>query len=289
MHLKLDYSAISTFRTCPLKFYHRYVRGLVAATATNEAQTFGKLFHQGLETLYRAGFPSAEAAEIFITNLDTEGLSQEPNARRGAEHLRTLLRKYVENYYPEVIALRAFEQFLEVPINDWLTYCGTLDGITQDGSVFETKTSSFLGSSFLDRMKPNDQATGYLYLLKKTSNGKNTSDRIIFNGASTSGYGLKSKPTSWPLWAKPAEHFIRCETFRTDEDMETWERRLLADAERIRECIESELYSCNPPDSCTMFNSVCPYIDICRSRNANKETLIKTAFKLEPWKGCVIS
>jgi len=286
MKLKLDYSALSCFRTCPTKFLYRYAKGLVPQGATAEALEFGKLFHLGLERLYKLGFPGGAQAEEVINTLPTGGLSPAPEVRRGTEHLRQLLRAYVSNYHPEVLRLVQFETFAELPINDWLTYCGTIDGLLDDGTVFETKTTSFLGGSFLERMRPNDQATGYCVLASALVG--TPVRRVIFNGASTAGWGLKGSAQTWPLYKDPAKHFSRQETTRTEEEIEDWMRRLLLDAERIRTALEGGQWSANAPDACTQFNSTCPYIDLCRSRATNRAILIKTTMKEEPWKGCTI-
>jgi len=316
--LVIDYSTLSTWRTCPSKFNYRYVQQLTGKS-DSEALVFGSLVHRGLERIYRdcgsvvptdgttheidylgsGNIPSSTndpltnalhwiAAEAAKTCIGTTL----PDNRRSIKHLLTLLTAYFKNYFPDPLVPSRFESFHKVALTDRISFCGTVDGIVDTiPAVFETKTTSFLNSNFLERLNPNDQATGYCVLASDLL-GKPVRT-IVFNGISTSGYGmtpgaLTSKPDKWMLYREPARLFLRAETHRSDADIEDWLSRLLRDCNRIIEDIESDTFSKNGPDSCTIFNSTCSFIDLCRTRKENVPILIQNTMKVEPWKGCTV-
>lgn len=63
----LSYSAVSTYRACPLKYYFRYVAGL-PEPAVSSSLVFGTAIHAAIEWHYRAqlhGNPAPGAAELL--------------------------------------------------------------------------------------------------------------------------------------------------------------------------------------------------------------------------------
>jgi hypothetical protein len=206
--------------------------------------------------------------------------------RRSLKHLLTLLTRYVENYFPDVLHPVMLECHHTTKIGEiadtTVNFTGTLDMLEAD-RVIETKTTSFIGASFLDRTNPNDQATGYC-VLSSDLLGKEIRT-VVFNGISTSGFGLKSHDGQWPINKEPSKLFLRAETYRTDEMIDDWRRRLLKDASQILANIRDNDFSANAPDACTMFNSLCPYADLCRASSAARPQLINNLYTVEKWRG----
>jgi hypothetical protein len=211
-------------------------------------------------------------------------------------HLYTLLQRYIENYLSpngDSIKPLHFEtkhrMYLGQVNGTAVYYQGRLD-MLEESRIVETKSTSYLGGSFLDRTKPNDQATGYC-VLASDKLGKPIRN-CLFNGISTSGYGLKSEPAKWPINKTPADLFLRAETFRTDEDIESWKTRALVSCDRLvsdltlwlnNRALAEDTIEQNAPDACTMFNTTCPYIELCRSQKVNRETIMTNTLNTEPW------
>jgi hypothetical protein len=296
--IELDYTTASNYRRCPRKAFFENFRGLRPKDST-DALAFGQILHAGLESLYTTNLDTA------LAHIDTEAATTPlrnivPTERRSIDHAKLLLTRYSENYFPDVISPTFFETTHRIKLsvlNDVeIWYGGTLDMLespaTGEPRVIETKTTSYLGSSFMDRCHPNDQGTGYCILAAdKLARPVHT---ILFNGISTSGYGLKSDAAKWPINSEPSKLFLRMESHRTDDELEDFRFRMVCTAKDIlrdfREFLNSgndayDYISCNPPDACTMFNTTCPYIDLCRAKQETRETLIRNTLIHEPWRG----
>lgn len=59
----ISWSAISTFRSCPLRHYFRYVAGL-PEESVSAALVFGRGIHTAIETVYRAELAGDEKPDV---------------------------------------------------------------------------------------------------------------------------------------------------------------------------------------------------------------------------------
>ena len=218
--------------------------------------------------------------------------------RRSLKHALLLMTRYVFHHYPESLQYETFEQFLTASLGTIngveVLYEGTVDGTTSDALV-EHKTTSYLNTSFLDRINPSDQVTGYLWLLNKNFPDRNIM-KTVFDGISTSGYGksygaVTSQPARWTINTKPDTLFLRTETWRTQDQLNDWEVRtkdtISQLIDTIRKYQQGGLITRRAPDACTEFNSTCKFISLCRSTNAADEAQLRAAMyePAEPWIG----
>ena len=323
--LKLDYSTISAWKLCPQKAIYQYINNLKSSGlggGTSEALEFGQLIHLGLELFGKAALtreqtsskealhqtaealgsgqaPDAASVEpidlkilhLLAAEASKYGISKLlPDQRRSLAHLLHLMSAYMLHYAGDNLVFIDFEQRSEQLLGSLsdgtkLIYGGTLDALTPD-AVFETKTTSYISSGFLDRMNPNDQASGYAFLSGR--------EKIIFNGISTSGYGKSkdaktSNPKLWTLFKEPSKLFLRSETRRSAEQLAEWRTEVFAVAEEILSYLKTgqlaKRYG-SRPDCCTTFNSVCPFVNLCRANATERATLQEALFAPgEAWRG----
>lgn len=311
--ITIDFTSLNLYRTCPQKFAYRILQSLGHGDES-PALSFGKLAHYGIEQLNRlaaspdpAAYPEleylAERNQPDLTKLGLVGalnlvaneaatsplfrvLSDE---RRSLRHLLLLLVKYCEHWNPD--ALRTSN--LEVKHKAYLGitrsgvqvfYSGTLDGLC-GGKIIERKTTSYLNAGFINRINPNAQATGYIYLARDLYKDP-ALNTVIFDAISTGGYGRQgaiANPSRWLINTEPAKLFLRTETYRTDAQLEEWRAQTLADCDRLIEDISRGRFSTNQPDACTAFNSTCPFIDICRADPSQRPTIIDNTTTTELW------
>jgi len=254
------------------------------------ALDFGRIIHLGIESLYEADLSHAYTQmRNAAVGSSIEHLG--PNERRSLPHAELLLRRYQENYNPDPLKGCTNEKKHTAvlgctPSGILVRYRGTVDGL-KDTTLIERKTSTWLGTSFINRINPSDQATGYAFLATDLLGTPVT--EIIYDGLGTTGYGLKSDPKNWPINKRPADLFARAITHRSPEAIGEWKSRVLYDVERLAQDVERGSFSVNAPDACTAFNSMCPYANLCRASETARENLISNSMTEEPWASFAIN
>lgn len=291
-HMTLDYSAMSQYRMCPRKFWYRYILGY--DTESSDALAFGSSIHAGLATWHR-GLEPGETIESLIERVIKSFYDEgnktaireiNPEERRSLSYGEKLLRAYIEVYKrdPEntfKAAKNGDEKLVELSmkyrVNSWLTYSGTCDmiGELSDGSLatIEHKTTSYLGQQFYNKAKPNDQITGYIYLARKLF-GLDIQSAVL--------NGLQTVTTK--LDKTPGDCFARVTTLRSTAEISEFEMEMVETAERIKNDIRSGFWLKNAPDACNLWNSLCPYSDVCNSSSENRIRILNGSFINRPWK-----
>ena len=342
--LRIDFSTLETFKSCPQKFVNEYILRLSPLGSGDAvALNFGDLIHFATELLGLAAVPSLPPIEECYAEIEYLSSNQPPlidaagqpleqlrdkplliqvlhataayaaqkgfplcaynsDERRSLKHALLLLTRYAFHYYPESIKYQTFEQSVEYPLGIIdgveVTYCGTVDGTTED-SMIERKTTSYLNSNFLERVNPSDQVTGYLWLFDKLYPEKKIR-KTIFDGISTGGYGKSfgaatSQPARWTINTKPETLFLRTETYRSDQQLIDWEVRTRATISRVIATINAHqagsLIERRAPSACTEYNSTCKFISLCRSSTQDTERDLRgVAFvRQEDWKNFKVS
>lgn len=325
MKLYIDFSTLDEYRLCPQKFIYKSILNL--SSGSTEALDFGTLVHFGTELLGMASLSSLPSLEtidqeiaflmenppqaneckdnlIRILHYTAEEASKYPNIfnlppvfRRSVKHLLTLISRYAINYFPEPLKLNTFESQLEAYLGTTssgvdIFYRGTRDGLGDD-FILERKSTSFLGSKFEQMVNPNNQASGYIWLEQTLGNDL---DRIIFDGISTTGYGMNPKyktsdESKWDIYRNPQKLFQRLETTRDKLQIQEWKQDVLYTCERLVNDILNALKSDymapkNAPKACDTYNTLCAYKQLC-SLNVDYRNQLINAFERneKPWKG----
>ena len=163
----IDNSMLTTYSTCPQKFFARYVLGLVHQGTSTNAITplvFGSAVHECLQILYDTGL---EAAKTHGTSLLED---KEDNGPRSL-HLLSCILEYVD----EVIKRPGESNYTLIGQEDNFVvdaglpalYCGRIDQklidrFTGDRIISDWKTTSVFSNNYFANIEKDPQILGYL-------------------------------------------------------------------------------------------------------------------------------
>jgi len=152
--MRLSYSALQTFRRCPLKFKFEYI-DKIPAPKSKEA-LFGTLVHNALKMMHEPGLliPTEEEILKFIANNWNPSIyeSEQESSLAFAQAIKMMKDYYAKNY-PAQFNVVALETSFEVPVeanNETHLITGKIDRIdkTADGlfEVIDYKTTKKMPS-----------------------------------------------------------------------------------------------------------------------------------------------
>jgi hypothetical protein len=184
-----------------------------------------------------------------------------PENKRGVENGVDILNNYFDTYIDDpyeivigedgnpLIECHAQAQIyrgFRLTIN----YHGTLDivfrdTITGDMFVGDHKTTWQLGQEFYNRLKPNHQYTGYVWLANRQLGL--TTGKFMINGIQV---------------AKTKRALARQFTERNEEDFAELKNAVVYNVKNYLACIESGVFPQNSPNPCTMYGG-CSFRSVC--------------------------
>lgn len=130
------------------------------------------------------------------------------------------------------------------------------------------KTSSQMGSDFLNRIKPNHQYTGYMYGAKAALGIQ--SDNFLING-------VQVKPR--PLTARGSPPiFTRQITKRTREDFDEFRDAVAWAVRSYLAWDEAQRWPLGNVDSCSLWGG-CPFLDICSAPNSLRQNILESKYE----------
>lgn len=126
--MRLSYSAISTYETCPAKFRYQYQERL--PRGTSPALSFGDSLHRALYSFHNRPVPVAPSLEELWEMLEDswvgEGFSGEPEERLYRQHGREVLARYHAENASEYRIPAALEFNFQIEV-DGVALQGTID------------------------------------------------------------------------------------------------------------------------------------------------------------------
>jgi len=148
--LRLSFTRIDTFATCPRKFRYQYVDGL--ATRPAPQLSFGSSIHAVLEWLYDRKHPVLPTLEETLQALydrwDATGYAEVPREEQRAayEHAREIIARFYGRVQAEGFRLpAAVEAWFELPFEDDVVVIGAIDRVDVDADgalhVIDYKTN----------------------------------------------------------------------------------------------------------------------------------------------------
>lgn len=150
---------------------------------------------------------------------------------------------------------------------------GTIDMVLRNEVTGETlpgdhKTSSMMGSEFLNRIKPNHQYTGYLWGAKHALGLK--TENFLINGIQ-----VKSRPLT-SRGGPPT--FTRQITRRTDADFEEFRDVVDWACRSYLTWMKAERWPLGTVDACSSYGG-CGFLDVCSAPNSLRSNILDAKFE----------
>ncbi len=134
--IRLSFSRIDTYRTCPRKFRFRYVDRL--PTLPSPHLSFGTSIHGALEAFHDRKLPEQPTEDELLGFLfeawDTRGFEELPRQEQLAyyRHAQQVLRRYHARPWPADRTTAATEAWFEVPFAYEAVVVGSIDRVDVD-------------------------------------------------------------------------------------------------------------------------------------------------------------
>lgn len=281
---EMDYSSLSTYLTCPRKFFFQYILSLRSSGPPSIDLLFGSCWHLGQECAYLYLKSHPEASVTDMTDVATRGFHAlwdrdaapyfDPDATfpKSPNRARDMYYKYYSLFLSQdkECKILGVEEPFTLYISDSVpVYIGRMDLIMERDShleIHEHKTSKMSSPIMFTGYDASLQTEGYLTV------GHIYYDalpRIMYNQALCQK--TKVDHTRYPI-TKPKhaiDRFLSDYTHYTQrilDELSTWENWMT----------EGDIYSkralmpCfhrNAGYACTMYFRPCPYLDLCQMRN----------------------
>lgn len=275
----VDSSKINCFRLCPRKYYWRYVLDIVPLDSESTDLAFGSAIHAGLEAFYKGeGFLPVEDSSRWAQNGKIRKMFKD-FLDRFPEHLENkfktrqngllLLAHYAENWKGESVKVISVEQTGKIDMGDFV-YVTKMDLCVEDETgihPWDHKTASRFDALFESSFKLDIQITGYIYGVRRLYSSP--SRKAIINALR-------------PEKNINADSFLRKLTFRTDEELDRWEREVRFVLKEIQHCEDEGIWPMHNY-ACFAYYRECEYRALCISSNVQRPELIERAYKKEAW------
>lgn len=162
--LRLSFSRVDTYRSCPLRFRFAYVDRLPSAPSPH--LSWGSSIHAALEAWWDQKLPEAPPVEVLYQALydawdDTGFADMDRDEKlRWYRHARDVLTRHHARHAPHYRPAVATEQWFELDLGDDLQVVGSIDHVTRTPSgglgIVDWKTNR--------KAKPRSAVAGSLQL-----------------------------------------------------------------------------------------------------------------------------
>ncbi len=162
--LRLSFSRVDSYRSCPLRFRFAYVDRL--PTVPSPHLSWGSSIHTALEAWWDCKLPEPPPVEVLLDTLyarwDDEGFAGMPRDEkiRWYRHAQDVLRRHHARHAAAYVPAVATEQWFEFDVGDDVTVVGSIDHVARTGNggfgIVDWKTNR--------RAKTRQQVAGSLQL-----------------------------------------------------------------------------------------------------------------------------
>ncbi|MDP8909511.1 MAG: PD-(D/E)XK nuclease family protein [Chloroflexota bacterium] len=136
--LRLSFSRVDTYATCPLKFRFTYVDKLPSPPSPD--LSWGSSLHSALEAWWSQKLPEPPPVDVLLKALydnwdDTgfEGMPREEKLKWYV-HAQDVLRRHHERYRARYVPAVACEQWFELDLGDGVQVVGSIDHVARTAS-----------------------------------------------------------------------------------------------------------------------------------------------------------
>lgn len=247
--MRISYSALETFRRCPLKFKFSYIDKI--KTPKSKDAIFGTLIHNALKILHEPGLviPTQEEMLQYINNnWDSSIYGSEDESAMALGQAVKIMKDYYAKNYPSKFNVVALETPFEVPLKfgaDLHFLTGKIDRVdkTEDGlfQVIDYKTTKKMPSQ---EMVEKDLQLSVYHL-----GIANRWPSIL----------QEKRPVKASLYF--LKHGEMLSSIRTPEQLEATKENIAGSFEKIAKAIKGEKFPPLPNSLCDWceFQRNCPY------------------------------
>lgn len=304
--IRINASSLSVIQACPRKSWYLLERKLRSSTES-PAILFGTAIHKALEVFYSEppgnrslpkgfkdssnlmGFGESAPEEHFLYRAVeafvkvAEPLRALPDSdKRSITGGIWLLQNYFDAYIndPYVVMSDAEGPITERTCSALLyedreveiEVFGTIDvvlrhQVTGDCLPADHKTSSVVGNDFYNRLKPNHQYSGYIWLAQKCLGIM--SDQFLVNCLE-----VKAKPKTA---RGSGPHFPRQITKRTGEDLQEWSEVVVHAVKQYLGWRRANVWPLGSVDTCTFWGG-CSFLEVCGAPQSLRENILSSKF-----------
>ena len=135
--LRLSFSRVDTYQSCPLRFRFAYVDELPSVPGPQ--LSWGSSIHSALETWWSAKLPEPPGVEVLLQALydhwDDEGFEgmEREEKLKWYRHAQDILRRHHARFAPTYVPAIATEQWFEIDLGDAITVVGSIDHVEPIG------------------------------------------------------------------------------------------------------------------------------------------------------------
>lgn len=307
-HVKINYSSLSIIQTCARKAYYSLDQGLVSeydspavvfGSAIHAAlERFYKeprgnrsIPRDFVETsdLMAHGHDDPEQTHFLYDCIReflkaAEPLSAlPPTDKRSLPNGVWILQEYFNTYIDDPFEVymdkdgpvteRRCEATLYEDDELKIILFGTVDVILQNMQTnvvlaADHKTSSMVGQDFYNRLKPNHQYTGYMWLAQECLGIKG-------NGFMVNCIQVKPRPKTA---RGAAPHFPRQVTSRSEEDIQEFKDAVVSGVQDFLRWKQTDRWPIGSVDSCAFWGG-CQYLEVCGAPHKVRDAIIENKFR----------
>jgi len=247
--MRISYSALETFKRCPLKFKFGYVDKI--KTPKRKEAIFGTLLHSALKILHEPGLmiPTEEEILKYISdNWDAKIYTDEQESALAFAQAIKIMKDYYAKNYPSQFNVVALETLFEAPIQ-----------IGQDLHLITGK---------IDRIDKTPE--GLFEVIDYKTSKKMPSQQAVDKDLQLSIYHL-GVANRWPSLAKERRpikvslyylrHGEKLSSARTARDLEAITEEAIKSIETIKQAQQAVKFDATPNPLCDWceYQRLCPF------------------------------
>lgn len=244
--MRVSISKARLFKSCRRAYELRYIEGLVPVTASEALET-GRSYHSWIEELYQ------------------NGCLKETDYSKAA----AMAKAYEKYVYPQ-FEVKAVEEWFEYDLCPEHQLVGRVDGIANNDTLVEHKTTSADLASYEYDLEWDEQMLSYMlaYGVNKmiyTVIRKPT----IRQKKSEADEEFYQRMIDW--YAEDTDDKIRCMLItRTDEELAQFKKDLIRLCDEMERAEAMDILYKNPA-YCHRWNTLCEFAQICNHYDPDEE------------------
>ena len=283
-----DFTTLAAFRRCPRYAFYRHELHLKRTSESSLALNAGTLWHTLMCSWYGSQSLGLSREERILSAMETmlaqakdmPDILSGDDPIRNPSHITEVFVAYTQKYGERdhfQVFIDDGEPYVEkgFSLEMWdggPLFVGRVDGLVNwNGRLFvlEHKTTSRVTQAYMDKWRMDFQTPGYVYAIREL-----TGLPIV---------GTLINVAAWHKNIVPDKTFFRVPVTRNPGQMKMWKTQTIRWYQKYQEARESGEWDMND-GSCTMYNQVCPYMDICCATNPEtQKTIIENNYICRPW------